>query len=57
MVEWLGFAIACDSLSAWAFWAWVVANLTPRALSHHKWYLDRFPDYPKDRRALVPFII
>jgi len=57
MVEWLGFAIACDSLSAWAFWAWVVANLTPRALSHHKWYLDRFPDYPTDRCALVPFII
>ncbi len=32
------------------------ANLVPRALATHKWYRDRFPDYPADRRALVPLL-
>ena len=32
------------------------ANLAPRAWSHHKWYRKKFPDYPKQRRAVIPFI-
>ena len=31
IVEWIGFAIACDSLSAWAFAFYTFANLAPRA--------------------------
>ena len=42
---WLGIANAftCCVL----FLAWMIANLLPRALSHHRWYLSEFPDYPK----------
>ena len=29
--------------------------LVPRALSHHRWYRQRFPDYPAGRRALLPY--
>ena len=54
MVEWFGFALAANSLPAWSFFIWTVANLAPRAVLHHKWYLDKFPDYPKERRALIP---
>ena len=33
------------------------ANLVPRALATHRWYRERFPDYPQDRKALIPFVL
>jgi len=39
------------------FLIWVIANLFPRALSHHKWYKEKFSDYPKNRKAIIPGII
>jgi protein-S-isoprenylcysteine O-methyltransferase Ste14 len=57
IVEWTGFAIAVWSPAAWSFAIWTAANLAPRALSHHRWYRDKFADYPKDRKALIPFVI
>jgi steroid 5-alpha reductase family enzyme len=54
--EWFGFAIASQSLAGWAFLAFVCANLIPRACSHHSWYIEKFEDYPKGRRAVFPFI-
>ena len=56
MLEWIGFAIATWSLPAFAFAVWTVANLAPRARSNHAWYLRTFPDYPKERKALIPGI-
>jgi 3-oxo-5-alpha-steroid 4-dehydrogenase 1 len=35
---------------------WTFANLAPRAWSHHKWYHEKFSDYPLDRKALIPGI-
>lgn len=54
IVEWAGWAVATWSIAGLAFAAWTVANLVPRARAHHRWYLARFPDYPAERRALVP---
>jgi hypothetical protein len=34
-----------------------MANLLPRALAHHRWYQQKFPDYPPDRKAIVPFVL
>lgn len=56
IVEWVGFALAAQTLAAWAFAAFTVANLAPRAWSHRRWYRAQFPDYPPARRALVPFV-
>lgn len=56
ILEWVGFAIAAQNWAGWAFAAFTVANLAPRALSNHRWYLQKFPDYPASRRALIPFI-
>lgn len=56
-IEWLGFAILLWSLPGWTFFIWTFANLIPRALDHHKWYLEKFPDYPKERRAVFPFVL
>jgi 3-oxo-5-alpha-steroid 4-dehydrogenase 1 len=56
IVEWVGFAIAAQTLAAWAFAAFTFANLAPRAVANHRWYRERFPDYPDERRALIPFV-
>ncbi len=57
IVEWCGFAVMCWNLPALSFAVWTAANLIPRALSHHRWYRERFPDYPKERRAVIPFVL
>jgi len=56
ILEWIGWAIACWSLAGVSFAIWVIANLAPRARSNHQWYHEKFRDYPKDRKILVPFI-
>ena len=56
-LEWTGFAIAAWSLPALAFALYTVSNLAPRAVAHHRWYRDKFPDYPRERRALIPFVV
>ena len=57
MIEWLGFALMAWHLPALSFFVWTVCNLLPRAVSHHKWYLDKFPDYPKERKAVLPGLV
>lgn len=56
LLEWVGFAIAAQTLAAWAFAAFTFANLAPRAIANHRWYREKFPDYPKSRKALIPFV-
>ncbi|MES2799647.1 MAG: DUF1295 domain-containing protein [Bacteroidota bacterium] len=57
IIEWGGFAILMWSLPGVSFFIWTVANLLPRAISHHKWYLEKFEDYPKERKAVLPGLI
>lgn len=54
MVEWIGWAVATWSPAGAVFAFWTVANLAPRAQAHHAWYREQFPDYPPDRKALLP---
>lgn len=56
ILEWVGFALAAQTLAGWAFAAFTFANLAPRAIAHHRWYCARFPTYPEGRRALIPFV-
>jgi len=56
IIEWIGFAILTWSLPALGFAVWTIANLIPRSLNHHKWYQDTFVDYPKDRKAVLPYV-
>lgn len=57
IIEWIGFAIIAWNLPALSFFVWTATNLIPRALDHHKWYKNYFTDYPKDRKAVLPFIL
>lgn len=57
MIEWCGFALATWSLPGLTFAAWTIANLLPRAIANHRWYREKFPDYPPERRAVIPFLL
>jgi protein-S-isoprenylcysteine O-methyltransferase Ste14 len=57
IVEWFGFALATWSPGGLIFALWTAANLVPRAVHHHRWYRDKFPDYPASRRAVIPFVL
>jgi 3-oxo-5-alpha-steroid 4-dehydrogenase 1 len=56
IVIWTGWAIATWSLPGLAFAVWTVANLAPRARTNHRWYQETFPEYPPERKALLPGI-
>lgn len=56
ILEWTGWAILTWSTAGLSFAVFTAANLVPRAHSHHKWYLENFPDYPKNRKRVIPFI-
>jgi 3-oxo-5-alpha-steroid 4-dehydrogenase 1 len=56
IIEWMGFALLTWSLPALGFALWTIANLVPRAISNHRWYLDKFGEYPKNRKAIIPYI-
>lgn len=57
LIEWGGFALMTCSLPGFTFWWWSIANLVPRALAHHRWYLQHFEHYPQNRKALIPFLL
>jgi hypothetical protein len=54
IVEWVGWAIATWTAAGAAFALFTAANLVPRAVTHHRWYLEQLPGYPRDRRAWLP---
>ena len=57
IIEWFGWALATWSMAGLAFALYTTANLAPRAIQHHRWYHEQFPDYPAERRALVPYVV
>ena len=57
IIEWVGWAVLTWSISGAVFLAWTIANLFPRAIANHRWYRDKFKDYPKNRKALIPGLL
>ncbi len=57
LVEWFGWALCTFSPAGLAFALASAANLVPRARSHHRWYRETFPDYPPERKAIVPLVL
>ncbi|MDX1460478.1 MAG: 3-oxo-5-alpha-steroid 4-dehydrogenase [Xanthomonadales bacterium] len=54
IIQWAGWAVMTWSLAGLAFALFTVCNLAPRALANHRWYRQKFSDYPPDRKVLVP---
>ncbi len=57
LIEWTGWALASWSFAGLGFALYTAANLVPRALDHHRWYRRAFPDYPPERRAVIPGLL
>ena len=56
ILEWLGFCLINIHIASIAFLIWTLSNLIPRARDHHHWYLEKFKDYPKERKIIFPYI-
>ena len=57
ILEWFGFALAANTLPAWAFAIFAFSNIAPRGWQHHQWYLNKFKEeYPASRYAVIPFV-
>jgi protein-S-isoprenylcysteine O-methyltransferase Ste14 len=56
ILEWTGWAVLTWSLPGLAFALYTAANVGPRAASHLAWYREKFPEYPRERKALIPFV-
>jgi len=54
IIQWAGWAIMTWSLAGIAFALFTFCNLAPRAISNHRWYRERFDQYPVERRILIP---
>ena len=59
IVLYCGFVTASESwgMATGVLMGMVVTNLLVTALSTHRWYLSHFPEYPKERWAMIPFVI
>ncbi len=57
IIEWLGWAVMTWSLPGFAFFIFTFANLFPRGIISHRWYRQKFKDYPLKRKAVIPFVI
>ncbi|AXK88137.1 3-oxo-5-alpha-steroid 4-dehydrogenase [Nocardia farcinica] len=57
LVAWAGFALLTWSLAGVVIFLITAGNLVPRAFATHRWYREKFADYPRNRKALIPFVI
>jgi len=58
IVEWWGLVVASNfQLPIVCFAISTTFTIGCRACSHHRFYLEKFDDYPKNRKAWIPFIL
>ena len=57
LIAWAGFSLMTWGLPGVMIFLISAGNLVPRAFATHKWYREKFPDYPQDRKAIIPFVI
>lgn len=55
--SWFGLFLIFRHLSMFLFFAIMAAYLTGRSLRTLKWYREKFPEFPKNRKAILPFIL
>ncbi len=57
IVMWFGWAILTWSFAGLSFALFTLFNLGSHGLNHHKWYHEKFDDYPQDRKAVIPGVM
>ncbi|KAM8815322.1 3-oxo-5-alpha-steroid 4-dehydrogenase 1 isoform 2-T2 [Rhynchonycteris naso] len=56
VAEWCGYGLASWSVQGGAFALFTLCVLLTIAQQHHQWYLEKFEDYPKFRKTIIPFL-
>jgi protein-S-isoprenylcysteine O-methyltransferase Ste14 len=57
IIEWGGWALMTWSLPGLVFFIFTFANLFPRSMASHRWYKEKFPEYPVKRKAVIPYVL
>ncbi|KAJ4811679.1 3-oxo-5-alpha-steroid 4-dehydrogenase 3 [Rhynchospora pubera] len=58
LVIYVGILVASGGydITVWLLLIFVATNLSFAAADTHRWYKQKFEDYPRTRRAIIPFI-
>lgn len=56
MVAWCAFSVMTGLPSAWFFTVVASGQMWLWAVKKHRRYLKEFPDYPKNRKPMIPFL-
>ncbi|CEL92293.1 unnamed protein product [Vitrella brassicaformis CCMP3155] len=56
-LAWVFFAVMTGTLTGWVFLAIAFLQMADWAIKKHQRYQAEFPDYPKIRTAIIPFIL
>ena len=57
IVAWIAFAFMTGLWSSWLFAVVATAQMYLWAIKKHRQYRHEFPDYPKGRKILIPFLL
>jgi very-long-chain enoyl-CoA reductase len=57
ILEWVGFTIMTQSLASLLFTLAGAGQMYIWAVGKHRRYKKEFPDYPKNRKVLIPFLL
>jgi very-long-chain enoyl-CoA reductase len=56
VLAWFGFSLMTQTLTAYIFAIIGAAQMTAWAVKKHRQYRKEFPDYPKSRKIIIPFL-
>ena len=56
LLTWLGIVFLSRHLFTVLVFIAMLGCLTGRSIKTRQWYRDRFPEYPKDHKFMIPFI-
>lgn len=56
IIIWLGIFLLSRHFAALLVLAFIIAYLSARAVRTLRWYREKFTDFPKERKAILPFI-
>jgi len=57
LLAWFSYMILSKNPAGLVVFSVSAANLVPRAFVQHQWYLEKFDEYPKTRKVIIPFVL
>lgn len=57
IISWIGIALMSKYLISFGVISFTVFYLVARSINTTKWYKEKFPNYPENRKSIVPFLL